>query len=95
MRPVLWWFQATHRGTRLLERLTPAPLRRWPARRFWGLLYPASYILGMGYFVAIAGPLDGQNLLLLLGISAIWWGVWAFLVWVLVGFPAFWRRRSG
>ena len=37
VRPVLWWFQATHSGSRVLHQaLTPVPLRRWPARRFWG-----------------------------------------------------------
>lgn len=93
VRPVLWWFQATHRGYHFLESLTPAPLRRWPARRFWGILYPLSYVLGMGYLVAMIGPLDRHNLLILAGISAGWWGVWGFLVWALLGFPAFWRRR--
>ena len=93
VRPVLWWFQATHRGYHLLETLTPAPLRHWSARRFWGILYPLSYVLGMGYLVVIIGSLDRHDLLLMVGISAIWWGVWGFLVWMLCGFPAFWRRR--
>ncbi len=92
-RPVLWWFQATHRGYHLLETFTPAPLRQWPARRFWGILYPLSYILGMGYLVVILGSLDRHDLLLLGGISASWWGIWGFLVWMLCGFPSFWRRR--
>ncbi|MBI3942306.1 MAG: hypothetical protein HY326_04775 [Chloroflexi bacterium] len=95
VRPVLWWFQATYRGYHLLERLTPAPLRRWPARRFWGMLYPLSYVLGMGYLVVIIGSLDRQDVLLLAGISTVWWGIWGFLVWVLRGFPAFWRGRHG
>lgn len=42
-RPVLWWFQATHRGYRLLQALTLAPFRHVPARRFWGIIYPVSY----------------------------------------------------
>lgn len=92
-RPVLWWFQATHSGYRILQALTPAPLRLWPARRFWGVLYPLSYFLGVGYLVAIIGPLDGHNFLILAGISIIWWGIWGFLAWVLTGFPAFWRRK--
>jgi hypothetical protein len=93
VRPVLWWFQATHSGYHFLEAITPAPLRRWPARRFWGFLYPLSYVVGMGYLATIIGPLDYQDVLLFLGISAAWWGVWGFLVWMLRGFPAFWRRR--
>ena len=92
VRPVLWWFQATRRGYRILEVLTPLPLRGWPACRFWGILYPLSYALGMGYLVLIIGPLEPHDLRLLLGISAAWWGVWGFLVWMLLGFPAFWRR---
>jgi hypothetical protein len=47
----------------------------------------------MIYLVAMIGPLDRRNLLLLLGISAAWWGIWGFLVWMLTGFPAFWRRQ--
>jgi hypothetical protein len=93
VRPVLWWFQATHRGYHVLESLTPAPLRRWPARRFWGVLYPLSYVLGLGYLAAIIGALDRHDWLLLGGVSAAWWGGWGFLVWMLLGFPAFWRRR--
>jgi hypothetical protein len=91
-RPVLWWFQATHSGYRILQTLTPTPLRRWSARRFWGMLYPLSYVIGMGYLVLIMGGLSGRNLLLLIGISAIWWGFWGLFVWAIYGFPAFWRR---
>lgn len=93
VRPVLWWFQATRRGYRFLERLTPSPLRRMPARRFWGILYPLSYLLAMVYLAAILGPLDRSQVLMLLGISACWWGVWGFLSWMLLGFPPFWRRK--
>ena len=69
VRPVLWWFQATHRGYHFLETLTPIPFRRWPARRFWGILYPLSYILGIAYLVAIIGALDWDNFLLIVGVS--------------------------
>ncbi len=93
VRPVLWWFQATYGGYRLLQALTPAPLRRWSARRFWGILYPLSYFVGMGYLVFIIGGLDWRNGLIMLGISAIWWGFWGLFVWILCGFPAFWRRK--
>jgi hypothetical protein len=92
VRPVLWWFQATHAGFRFLQAITPAPLRRWPARRFWGLLYPLSFFLGIAYLVFIMGGLDWRNGLILAGVSAAWWGTWGFLVWMLLGFPAFWRR---
>ena len=93
-RPVLWLFQVTHAGHAFWGKLAPGPFRYWPARRLWGLLYPASFFLGMGWLVAIIWPLDTHNLLMVLGISAIWWGIWGFLTWTLLGFPAFWRRRS-
>jgi hypothetical protein len=92
VRPVLWWFQATHSGSRALQALTPTSLRRWSTRRFWGALYPLSYFLGIGYLVAIVGPLDRHTLLVLIGVSAGWWGVWGLLAWALSGFPAFWQR---
>jgi hypothetical protein len=91
VRPVLWWFQATYGGYQLLQTLTPKPMRRWPARRFWGILYPLSYLLSMGYLVMVIG-FERRDWLLLAGISLVWWGVWGFLVWMLCGFPAFWRR---
>jgi hypothetical protein len=94
VRPVLWWFQATYSGYRLLEILTPAPFRHWSARRFWGIRYPVSFFLGIGYLAAIIGSLESKELVLLAGISAIWWGVWGLLVWMLCGFPAFWRRSG-
>jgi len=92
VRPVLWWFQATHGGARTLQAITQAPFRRLPVRLFWGMLYPFSFALGMAYLVVVAGPLNSSDWLLLLGIAAIWWGGWGFLVWALLGFPAFWRR---
>ena len=92
IRPVLWWFQATRSGYRRLEALTPAPLRRLSARRFWGIFYPLVYVLGMAYLAIIISPLDSSEVLLFLGISAIWWGVWGLLAWILLGFPRFWRR---
>lgn len=92
VRPVLWWFQATHRGFHFLEALTPPPLRRWPARRFWGILYPLSYFVGMIYLVWIAGGLDRNGIILVGGVSAAWWGLWGLLVWALTGFPVFRRK---
>jgi hypothetical protein len=93
VRPVLWWFQATHRGYQLLEKLTPKPVRRWSPRHFWGFLYPLSFLLMITYLVVIVGGLDSVNLPVLIGVSAGWWGIWVFLVWMLSGFPAFWRGR--
>jgi hypothetical protein len=92
VRPVLWWFQATYSGYRFLQRITPSPLRRMPARLFWGILYPVSFFLGIGYLLVVAGPVDSSGWLVLILVVAAWWGVWGFLVWTLLGFPAFWRR---
>lgn len=93
VRPVLWWFEATHRGHYWLNRLTPAPLRQWPARRLWGFVYPISYILAIGYLVLIIGPFDQRDWLILATVSIAWWGMWGFLVWLLCGLPRFWRRN--
>lgn len=93
VRPVLWWFQATFRGHYWLRKLTPPPLRRWPARRLWGILYPLSYALAMACPVLGIGSLERSDILLLVGISAFWWGIWGLLTWTLCGFPAFWRRK--
>lgn len=93
-RPVIWWFEATRSGLRLARALTPAPLRALPARRFWGATYLGSYLLGMGYIIAAGGLWDAHNLLVIAGISAIWWGIWGLLVWALLGFPALQRRRK-
>jgi hypothetical protein len=62
-----------------------------PARRFWGILYPLAYFLSIAYLMVIAGPLEWEDVLIAIGISAVWWGVWGFLVWAIRGFPALWR----
>lgn len=93
---MLWWFQATHRGYHLLETLTLVPLRQWSPRRFWGVLYPLSYILGMGYLVLIIGreAWTMNNLLVMVVVSAAWWGIWGFLAWAWCNCSVFWRRRK-
>jgi hypothetical protein len=92
VRPMLWWFQTTHRGYRVLERITPAPFRRLPARLFWGCLYPLCYVASIVYIVLVVGPLEERDVMLVLGVSAVWWGMWGLLTWALLGFPPFWRR---
>ncbi len=68
-RPVIWWFQATRRGHRVLQALVPAPLKQWSPRRFWGIAYPVSYVVAVGYLSAITGAWDWRNLTVVLGIS--------------------------
>ena len=91
-RPVIWTSQV--RRSRL-RALTPAPLKRIPHGRFWGVLYPASYALGIGYLLAIIGRpgWTARNLLIIAGISVIWWGMWGFLTWAIAGFPSLRRQR--
>lgn len=94
-RPVLLGFQTTRRGNAILQRLVPWPLRDIPRRRFWGVAYPVSYALLIGYMGAGA-PWTWNNMLVVLGISAAWWGIWGLCTWGLCGFPKFWnRKRSG
>ena len=94
VQPVIWWFQATHRGFQTLEALTPKPLRGWSARRFWGSLYPLSFLLAIAYLIAITGGFAWDDLWLMVLVSAGWWGIWGFLVWMLLGFPAFWHGQG-
>jgi hypothetical protein len=93
-RPTNLWFQATSRGFRGLAAITPAPIARLTARRFWGVAYPASYSLAIAYLVVVGGFWELHSLLLVAGISAAWFAVWGFLVWLLLGFPPFWRRQG-
>jgi hypothetical protein len=94
VRPVIWPFQATRRGLQTLETLGPKPLRGWSARRFWGMLYPLSFLLMIAYLIAITGGLAWDDLAVIAIVTAGWWGIWGFLVWMLLGFPAFWRSRG-
>jgi hypothetical protein len=92
LRPVIWSFEATFEGLRLLRRLTPAPLRKIPASRLWGWLYLGSFWLAIGYALVMAGPLTRQDITLLVGICLAWWGVWGLITWALLGAPRFWKR---
>ena len=96
-RPVIFPYQATYRGAAFMQWLTPAPLRQTRAVTLWGILYPLSYWLGMGWLIALGGSemYTAHNLIILALISAVWWGIWAFLAWALCGFPRFWLRRDG
>ncbi len=65
VRPVIWWFQATQRGFHFLDRMTPKPLRSWSARRFWGILYPLSFLLMIAYLIAVTGGFAWDDLWLI------------------------------
>ncbi len=94
-RPVVLPFLATYGGTALVRRFTPVPLRRTSPGLLWGILYPLSYWLGIGWFLALGGPAlwTARTLWLLALVSGAWWGVWGLLAWAICGFPRFWRRR--
>ena len=75
-RPVLWWFQVKRRGHQVSQPIKPSPMKRCSTRLFWGILYPASYFLSMGYIIVILWPVNSHNLLVIGCISALWWGSW-------------------
>lgn len=88
-RPVVWPFLLSARASRRLGQLMPPGLRSVPRRQLWGVLYPLSYVLGIGYLALILGPLDRQAWLAIGLVSAGWWGVWGLVTWLLV------RRSRG
>jgi len=94
-RPVILPFQTTERGAQFLHRLTPTPLRRRSSTLLWGILYPFSYCLAFIWLFAFGGAKmhSLHNFLVLLLISAIWWGIWGFIAWGVCGFRPFWRRN--
>jgi hypothetical protein len=46
-------------------------------------VYPASYVLAVGYLLWAAGGFQPQNVWIVTGITAAWWGVWGGLTWLL------------
>ena len=86
-RPVVWWFEATRRGFGLLRALTPSPLHLVPPRVFWGVVYPWSFALTVGYVAAVAWPLDTEGLIVLTLFSGAWWAIWGGVAWLLARAP--------
>jgi hypothetical protein len=80
-QPRIWWFQVRRSRHGQVPGALPARLfPHLPERRFWGVLYPALYVLFVAYSIAINGGWAGltvQTLLPILLVSAIWWGAWA------------------
>ena len=87
-QPRLWWFQvrrspAGEVSGALVARVFP----RWSERRFWGVLYPALYVSLFAYIIAISGgwsSVTRQEAFVMLGISALWWGIWGVIARVLL-----------
>lgn len=97
-KPVTLPFLASGRWIALNRWIIPPPIARLPGRLFWGILYPASYAVLIGYLMGLAwlddpASWNRHNLLIVLLVSAGWWGVWGFLAWALCGFPGVRRRK--
>jgi hypothetical protein len=73
--------------------LVPEPIRLLSRRQFWGIVYPASYVLAIAALARAGGAMTAGTVLLIIGISAAWWGLWGLLVWAALStrYP---RRRS-
>lgn len=81
-----------------LDLLVPAAWRGWSERRVWGVLYPLSFALFFVYLIFIAGSpamVTPGDLGVMAAVAAIWWTIWGFLAWALLGFPTPGRRRRG
>jgi hypothetical protein len=91
VRPVVLWFQALRGPFRFFRALVPRPLRHWPSRRFWGILYPLSFFSIIGFILWwTGGPanLDAEGWLALAIVCAGWWLVWGIIAWVIArGIP--------
>jgi hypothetical protein len=97
-RPVTLPFFASGRWLRLSQRILPAWFSRLPERWFWGVTYVASYVLVIGYLMWFASLSDPSarnrgNLLIVLIVSAGWWGVWGILTWLLLRLPGLRRFK--
>jgi hypothetical protein len=83
-RQVFWLPETTQWGFTLSQALVPGPLRQWPGRRFWGVLYPLSYVLSLGYLLTVSGAWNIRIAIIVGGVSLAWWGLWAFITWALL-----------
>src|SRR5437016_1209070 len=90
-RPVIFWFQAGRsRLSALLDSYSPAPFPSWPETRVWLLVAAGSYVLFLGYLLWAIGGFTArdfwtrQNTAVVAAISAVWWGMWGLLTWLLV-----------
>jgi hypothetical protein len=90
------WFQTRPPLFHLTRSLLPEAVRLLPRRRFWGVVYPASYVLTLAALLGVSGAITAGNVLIAIGISAGWWALWGLLVWLIVGArsPRRAQRRS-
>jgi hypothetical protein len=78
-RPTVFWFQTKRAAVRLTEGLTPSFMRAWPARRFWGALYPASFAATVAWIWWVTGG-RRSDLLAIAAFSAFWWAIWGTIL---------------
>ena len=84
-RPVLFWFQA---GRSAFSRMLPSRLSRTTRSR--AMVAAASYILFLGYLIWMVGGFASRefwtphNVVVFAAITAVWWGLWSMLTWLLV-----------
>ena len=90
-RPVIFWFQAGRSGlSAALDQWSASVLPSWSETRLRAVVAAASYILFLGYLVWMVGGFAGgglwtpHNLAVLGIITAVWWGLWSLLTWVMV-----------
>jgi hypothetical protein len=87
-QPRLWWFQVRRsREGQVPGALLASLFPRVSEGRFWGVVYPALYVLFIVYTIAISGgwpSVTGQTAFALLAVSALWWGIWGAITWLLV-----------
>jgi hypothetical protein len=78
-RPTVFWFQTKRRSVAFTEALLPAFMKEWPARRFWRIVYPASFVATVGWIWWVAGG-GRSTLLAMAAFSAFWWAIWGFIL---------------
>jgi hypothetical protein len=87
------WFQTRPSLFRLAQMLVPEPIRLLSRRQFWGIVYPVSFVLAIAALARAGGAMTAGNVVIIMGISAAWWGLWGLLVWAAISTGSR-RRRS-
>lgn len=83
--PKLWWFQVRRRPDGTIPRgFLPTSTRYWSERQFWTAAYVLLYLATVAGIVVVSegwpALLTWNGLRGVLGFSAFWWAVWAFIM---------------
>jgi hypothetical protein len=81
-RPTVFWFQTKRATVALTGALTPGFMKTWSPRRFWGIVYPASFAAAVGWIWWVGGG-GRKTLVGVLAFSAFWWAIWGFIALIL------------